>query len=147
MYLEPVCGLRPFSSISFSIPFCSRSSQVGPSPGLKLCQAAATCLQVRKGEVEGREDMLGDPKGYCQFLPPPLTDVTRRASLPLVRIYHGAHMLIEKQHPSATFPGSVHSRMGPHRGCGQGERSSRCPGRQFGSSCAVGRYSSSGSYS
>lgn len=48
--------------------------------------------------------MLGDSKGYCQFLPPPLTDVTCRASLSSVRIYHGAHMLIKKQHPSAIFP-------------------------------------------
>lgn len=36
---------------------------------------------------------------------------------------------------------------GPHQGCGQGERSSRCPGRRLGSSCAGGMCSSSESYS
>lgn len=106
-------------------------------------------LPGKKGGNREEPAVLWGPKGCCQFPPPLLTDVKTELhyhSPPETTVW-ALSCGIKKQWASATVPSFVCPGGGAHRGCGQGERPSRCPGRQLGSSCACGRCSASESCS
>lgn len=56
LYLQPVYGLRPLLSISAPYSSVPGVPYSGPQPGSEVFQEAATCFQVREGEVVRRKD-------------------------------------------------------------------------------------------